>query len=160
MLKMDPTISAAVIGAVATIVGAVLGGALMQSSVLDRLFSSSHFTQLVGKWDSIWTDLKDPQKKVFKELFVVTRQKGSRVFGYIIVEGKADKRWEFEGNFSGRFLQLYYHPSPEADDKLFLDYGCYFFDLQGDGTFKGYSVGFDHEENAIDVSEHRLKKIR
>jgi ATP-dependent exoDNAse (exonuclease V) alpha subunit len=27
-----------------------------------------------------------------------------------------------------------------ADDKLFQDYGCYFFDLLPDGTFDGYSI--------------------
>lgn len=36
-----------------------------------------------------------------------------------------------------------WHPSKQADDKLFLDYGCYFFELLGNGSFRGYAVGFD-----------------
>jgi hypothetical protein len=55
-------------------------------------------------------DLNDTEKTTHRENFVITRQKGSRIYGYITMEEEPDKRWEFEGNFSGRFLQLFYYP--------------------------------------------------
>jgi hypothetical protein len=93
-----------------------------------------------------------------KESLIITKQKGSKIFGFITMDNEPDKKWEFEGNFTGRFLQLFYFPSKDAEDKLFLDYGCYFFDMLGDGTFDGYSVGFMWNENKTSVAKHKLKR--
>lgn len=157
---MDPAVAAAVIGGVATLVAAVVGAIVGQSGVIERIVHRGHITRLTGTWDSTWVDLADTSRRELKETFVIAKQKGSRITGYITMDSEPDKRWEFEGNFSGRFLQLYYFPSKHADNRLFLDYGCYFFDMQGDGSFKGYSVGFDWSENATDLSEHRLRRVR
>ena len=54
---------------------------------------------------------------------------------------------------------MLYFPAPDAGDKLFLDYGCYFFDLPADGSFKGYSVGFDYKDGKLSFSEHNMKRI-
>lgn len=105
-------------------------------------------------------DLNDRTKTNHLENFIITRQKGSRIYGYITMDDHPDKRWEFEDNFSGRFLQLLYYPSKEAEDKLFLDFGCYFFDMLGDGTFDGYSVRFYWETNSTDASKHKLKRAK
>jgi hypothetical protein len=157
---MDSDVLAAIIGAVATVVGAAIGALLGRSDFLDKLFRGSKFTSITGKWESTWVDLNEAGKTSHRENFVITRQRGSRIYGYITMEEEPDKKWEFEGNFSGRFLQLFYYPSKDAEDKLFLDYGCYFFDMLGDGTFVGYSVGFDWQENATDVSKHKLRRVR
>ncbi|MBI5779156.1 MAG: hypothetical protein HZA49_06840 [Planctomycetes bacterium] len=156
---MNTDILTALIGAGGTIIGAIIGALLARTDFFDRLFKGSKFLSLVGKWKSTWEDYNYPNN-AYKELLVIERQKGSNIYGYITMEDKPDKKWNFEGNFSGRFLQLFYFPSKEAEDKLFLDYGCYFFEMQGNGAFKGYSIGFDYEANSMGVSTHRIERIR
>jgi len=67
--------------------------------------------------------------------------------------------WDVEGDYNDRFLRLFWHPSSSSANKFFLDYGCYFFELQGDGTFKGYSVGYDSETNKVEADQHELRPI-
>jgi hypothetical protein len=157
---IDSSVLAALIIGVCTVIGAIIGALLARSDFLEKLFRGSKIYPLVGKWESTWEDIDDPNKVLQKELLVIERQRGSRTYGYITMEDEPDKKWNFEGNFSGRFLQLFYYPSKEAENKLFLDYGCYFFEMQTDGTFKGYSVGVYWETNKIGVSTHQLKRIR
>jgi hypothetical protein len=156
---MEPTILSGIIGAIGTVVGAVLGAILARSEVIDNIFRRNKFLNLVGKWESVWKDLGNKNSAWSKELLIVERQKGSRIWGHIEMESEPDKRWDFEGNFSGRFLQLMYYPSKNSDNKLFLDYGCYFFELQGDGTFQGYSIGFSWDRNKTYPSTHQLKRV-
>jgi len=157
---MNTQVLVALIGAIGTVFGAILGALVGRSNFFDRLFKGSKFWRLVGKWKSTWQDIDTTDNSLHRELLVIERQNGSRIRGYITMEDKPDKRWNFEGNFSGRFLQLSYYPSEEAEDKLFLDYGCYFFEMLGDGSFKGHSIGFDYERNKIGVSTHRLERIK
>ncbi|MEI6039663.1 MAG: hypothetical protein WCQ52_08250 [Actinomycetes bacterium] len=148
---MDTTILAAVIGAVSTVVAAILG----QTGVLDALLRGRRYPKLPTEWNSTWIDIKDKERKEYRERFFITRQRGAKIRGYILVDAAPDKRWEFEGNFTGRFLQLFYYPSEKADDKFFQDYGCYFFELRGT-DFIGYSVGYDYIGRELDLSEHKL----
>lgn len=148
---MDTTLLASIIGGVATVIAAVLG----QTGVFDALLHGRRYPQLPKEWDSTWVDIKDTAKKEHRERFFITKQRGSKVRGYITYDIAPDKRWEFEGNFTGRFLQLFYYPSEKADDKLFQDYGCYFFELRGT-DFIGYSVGYDYIGRELDLSEHKL----
>lgn len=152
---MDSTTIAAIIGATATIIAATLG----QKGIFDKMFLGQRTVQLLGKWESTWIDFGDKTEKKYSENFYVTKQKGSKIFGYISMDSEPGKRWEFEGNFTGRFLQLFYYPSKDAEDKLFLDYGCYFFDLMGDGSFDGYSVGYYWDKNEKFVSMHSMKRV-
>jgi hypothetical protein len=55
---------------------------------------------------------------------------------------------------------LFWHPSRDADDKFFLDYGCYFFELQGNGSFTGYAVGFDWGTNKTEIGPHILRRVK
>lgn len=126
---MDPTILSGIIAAVGTVIGAVLGTILARSEVIDDLFRRNKFLNVRGKWQSSWKELSNESSNPSKELLVIERQKGSKIWGYIEMESEPDKRWDFEGNFNGRFLQLMYYPSRKSDNKLFLDYGCYFFEL-------------------------------
>ncbi len=148
---MDPTILAATIGAVSTIAAAVLG----QTGVFEVLIRGRRYPKLPTEWKSTWVDIKDQEKKEHNERFFITKQRGPKIRGYILYDSAPDKRWEFEGNFTGRFLQLFYYPSEKADDRLFQDYGCYFFELCGT-EFVGYSVGYDYIGRALDLSEHKL----
>jgi hypothetical protein len=148
---MDTTIVASLIGGAFTISAAFLG----QSGALDAIFHGRRYPKLPKELDSTWVMLQDPEKKKHKERFFVTEQRGPKIRGYILYDDAPDKRWEFEGNFTGRFLQLFYYPSEKADDKLFQDYGCYFFELRGT-DFLGYSVGYEFTNCAIGVAEHSL----
>lgn len=153
---MDNTLLAAIIGGIATIAAAILG----QRGFFVKINIGNKTTRLIGKWKSTWTDFDDTSNKSFTEIFQVTKQNGSKIFGYITMDTEPDKRWDFEGNFTGRFLQLFYYPSKDAEDKLFLDYGCYFFEFIGNGSFEGYSVGFYWDKNEKFVSKHTLKPIK
>ena len=149
---MDSTLAASLIGAGATVAAALLG----QSGAFEALFHGRRYPKLPTEWSSSWIDLKDQERKERKERFFITKQRGPKVRGYILYDTAPDKRWEFEGNFTGRFLQLFYYPSDKADDKLFQDYGCYFFQLEGT-HFVGYSIGYDYDARILDVSEHKLE---
>jgi hypothetical protein len=158
---MDSTVLSGIIGAVGTVIGALLGALLARSEFLDNIFRSDKIIGIAGKWESRWKDTDDTNESAWsKETVFVEKQKGSRIWGYIEMDAEPDKRWEFEGNFNGRFLQLMYYPSKKADNKLFLDYGCYFFDLQGDGKFSGYSIGFSWDTNNTHASFHEMKRVR
>lgn len=113
------------------------------------------YPKLPKEWDSTWVDIQDEEKKEYRERLIITKQRGPKICGYILVDATPDKRWDFEGNFTGRFLQLFYYPSEKADDKLFQDYGCYFFELHGT-EFIGYSIGYDYIRRGLDLSEHKL----
>ena len=152
---MDPEIVAGILGVGGSIVGAVIGGFIGRSDLPDKLKQGSEFWSLRGEWDSTWEDIENPGK-VRHELLVVDRQKGARIYGHVTMDDEPDKRWDIEGIFSGRFLQLIYLPSKHATAQMFLDYGCYFFQLQGDGSFDGYSVGFAWKTNKIGATKHQL----
>lgn len=151
----DSNILAAIIVGGCTIVGAIVGAFLAKYPFMTRVFRASGMWSLIGEWDGLWVDLDDKKKREYRERLVITKQRKSRVYGYIQVQGEVDKKWNCEGRYTGRFLQLYYYPSDDAKSK-FLDYGCYFFEIQGDGTFKGYSVGFDWGSNRTGLSRHKL----
>lgn len=158
---MDPQVESALITSLGYIAAAAIGGLLFyRLDIIDTLLSRNKFLRLVGRWDSSWQYIDDPKRAPGREILVIERQKGSRIYGSITTEDYPDKKWEFEGNFTGHFLHLLYYPSKEADDKLFLDYGCYFFEMNGDGSFEGYSIGYDLEYNSITISKHRISKIK
>ncbi len=148
---MDSTLAAGLIGAAATVFAAFLG----QSGAFESLFRGKKYRKLPTEWESTWIDIDDLTQKEHREKFFISKQKGGKISGYILYDTAPDKRWEFEGNYTGRFLQLLYFPSEKADDTLFQDYGCYFFQL--DGTeFVGYSIGYAYEGGTIAASKHKL----
>jgi len=157
---MEPAIVSAIITGATTVFGAIVGAVLGRSEVADNLFRRDKFLRIVGKWESTWKEIGNESSTLAKELLVIERQKGSKIWGYIDMESEPDKRWDFEGNFNGRFLQLMYYPSKKSNNQLFLDYGCYFFELQGDGKFNGYSIGFSWDLNKTYPSTHQLKRVR
>lgn len=152
---MDSTLTAGLVGAAATVFAAFLG----QTGAFEALFRGKKYNKLPTEWVSTWIDIDDSKQKEHSEKFFITTQKRGKIRGYILYETAPDKRWDFEGNFTGRFLQLFYYPSDKADDNLFQDYGCYFFQL--DGTeFVGYSIGYDYEGRTIAASRHTLTAKR
>jgi hypothetical protein len=155
---METEVVVGLIGAIGSVIAAVAGALLGRSDFFDRVRQGSKFWSLRGKWDSTWQDIADETQHTWQELLVVERQKGSRVFGYITMEAEPDKRWDFEGLFSGRFFQLMYWPSKQAEASLFLDYGCYLLELQGDGSFNGHPVSFYWDNNKMAVSKQELRR--
>lgn len=105
---------------------------------------------LLGKWESLWVEIVDNDKRTSRELFEITKQRGTRVYGNITMNTEPDKKWDLEGNFNGRFLQLFWSPSKDSNNKLFLDFGCYFFELKGRGLFEGYGVGYEWSTDIIE----------
>lgn len=156
---MAPEVTAAIIttgGLVLVSLGAFVG----RLRFFDNLFNGGRMLNLLGNWESTWKDC-DPDGDSGTEFLVIERQRGARVWGYIYMDTEAekDKRWSFEGNFNGRFFQLMYFPSDKADNKLFLDYGCYFFELKGNGSFAGYSIGYQWNNDKAGPSTHQLRRV-
>ena len=153
---MDSSIIVGIIGAAATIVGALIG----RSDIIDKVFRRSSIPRLTGRWESSWSENVGDHLTAFKKIITITKQKGSRIHGNITMDVvHPDKKWIVEGDFNGRFLRLFWSPSKEADNKLFLDYGCYFFELEGSGCFTGYAVGFDCVADQTIVCQHQLKRV-
>lgn len=157
---MDSTLIAAVIGGFATVFAAVVGGVVGRSDGWDRLVSKSRFPRMAGtRWESSWAEPVDGVAQPHKEMFEFIAQKKGRVFGIITMDTLPDLKWEIEGDYNDRFLRLFWHPSSDAKNQFFLDYGCYFFERQGDGSFLGYAVGFDSGTNKIEFGEHQLRQL-
>ncbi len=153
---MDPIIIVGVVGALSTIIAAVIG----RSDLLDKIMNSTNFPRITGSWESLWSETQNDTELKFREIIHITKQRGSKIYGYITMESEMDKKWDIYGDYNGRFLRIFWHPSKDADDKLFLDSGCYFFELQGNGSFNGYATGFDWTANRILNVQHVLKRIR
>lgn len=158
---MDSNLVAAGIGAIATVVGAVFGGIATQSQIWENLFIRSRFPKLAGtRWESCWVEKINGAQCEQTEMFEFTMQRRGRVYGYITMEALPDLKWKIEGDYNDRFLRLFWHPSTEANNKFFLDYGCYFFERQGNGSFKGYAVGFDSQSNKVEIGQHTLRQLQ
>lgn len=155
---MTPTVTAAIISTSGAILIA-LGGFLGRTRLIDNLLSRGKGLKLAGtRWRSTWQDT-DKARACGEEILVVEEHRGSRVLGYIVLEGKSGKRWDFEGNFNSPFLQLVYYPSEKSSEQMFRDYGCYFFQLKGNGYFDGYSMGYSGGQDRLTVSKHQLNRI-
>jgi hypothetical protein len=151
---MEPIIVSGLIGATGTIVGALIG----RLGIVDRLLTAGRIPRLTKtRWESTW---QENDGSTQKEIFNFTRQRGTRVSGFITKETEPNKEWKLAGDFNGRFLRLNWQPSRHAGDKLFLDYGSYFFEMKGNGSFIGYAVGFDYGTSQIEVYVHHLNPIR
>lgn len=146
------------------LVGAIIA-AIVQTQLPPDLIPSI-FTRksgpnvLLGKWDSSWGPSAEEIEKEH-ETITITRQSGTRIWGTArrATADDKDKEWELNGRFDGHFLQMLYYPSKNSPNKDFLDYGCYFFKKQGDGTMKGYSAGFGSDKGVDSVTaEHALMR--
>src|SRR5262245_22987560 len=123
---MDSATLSTIVGAGATIVGAILTGLASRSDAWDRFFSRSKFPRLVGtRWQAYW--LHDPRgvRRQEMETFEFTGQKRGRVYGKISMPARPGMLWDFEADYNDRFLRLLWHPSLASENKFFLDYGCY-----------------------------------
>ena len=157
---MEPNILTALIGALGAIAAAIIGAAVGRSENWDRLFARDRFPKLSGtRWESSWLDLADGKMIPKVEVFTFTKQRRGRVYGYITMAQLPELKWEIEGDYNNRFLRLFWQPAADAQNKFFLDYGCYFFERQGLGSFHGYAVGFDLETNKIEIAEHQLRRL-
>ncbi len=79
---------------------------------------------------------------------MVTSQRGQRIEGHITrsTAHEPARRWFIEGRYDGLFLQIIYFPAPDNANADFLSHGCYFFTRKADGSFSGYSTGYDVDE--------------
>ena len=148
---MDSTLLAGVIGGACTIVGSIAGGIITSSETWNRFTSKGRFSELSNtRWLSQWIDIAaNGEFKEVTEQFFFHKQKRQRVYGSITSDSVKDMKWIIEGDYDGRFLRLFWQPDPSSSRRYFVDYGCYFFERQGDGTFKGYGTGYDSEHNKV-----------
>jgi len=155
--NVDPTVVAAIIGASGVVVAAVVGALLGRSGFIDKLFGVGRSLRLLGQWDSRWHSNRTGDHR---EMLFISRQRGARLSGYITHENEPDKKWNFDGNFSGQYLQMMYYPAPDSKNRLFQDYGCYFLKLQPNGEFEGFSVGVDMDSGLIESDHHGIRQVR
>lgn len=157
---MDATIAAGIIGGICTLVAGIGGALIGKSERFDRLFRKSNLPNFVGtKWESKWLETIQDKPEEFKEYFEFIRQKGNRVYGIITSDQFPDMKWSLEGDYNDRFLRLFWTPARDSENQFFLDYGVYFFERNGDGSFKGYAVGYHSETSKVEFGEHSLRKI-
>ncbi len=144
--QTSSTILAAIIGA---IVGAVIQSFLPPYS-LRLLFSRNpNNRSLVGYIDSYWGPAEETHR--FHEVIIISKQRGTMVWGKATRDDEPDKSWDVEGRYDGDYIQMLYFPSKESPNKDFLDYGCYFLKKNTTGIFCGFSTGFGpDEENGKD----------
>ena len=158
---MDSQIIAAIIGLGGTAVGAVLAHVLPNTQLFHRLSNETRHHSLLGSWHSTWGPMPSGPTK-YEEDFIVTKQRGQRVEGYITHAPMPNRRWDFEGRYDGLFLQIYYFPSKQSPDHDFLSHGCYFFTRKADGSFTGYSTGYGEDEvggkEGVTTDYHILKR--
>ncbi|MBO9711588.1 hypothetical protein [Sphingomonas sp.] len=149
-------------GVAATIIGGVLSGYVSRTDAFDRLLWHRKRVQFAGTtWESTWTEVdKNGNSVNLSETFIFKKQIGNRIAGMIEMSQYPDRIWYVEGDYNERFLRLFWTPSKESSDRFFLDYGVYFFERGGDGTFTGYATGFDAEQNRVIVVEHHLQLRR
>lgn len=154
---MAPEVLAAYIGAAATLGGAVLGGLAGRSDLFARLTAARGVPSLKGTtWESEWKPGGEIQKKARIEF---TRQQKGRVYGKLTMDGLKQIVWDVEGIFDGQFLRLFWHPNVNSLNKLATDIGVYFYQRQGDGTFIGWSVGYEFEDGQVHCDRDSLRQL-
>jgi hypothetical protein len=154
---VEKDIVVALIGAAGAVSAAVMGGIIGRSDWFQRSIARNPFPKLEGtRLESKWINLVEGKPKEYKEIIEIKKQKRGRLYGNVTMDEDPKLKWDVEGDYDGRFLRLFWHAS---HDKFYLDHGCYFFERQGDGTFKGYSVGFDARLNKVHVDEHSVRPV-
>ena len=145
---MDAGTVNALIGAGGAIAGAIIGATLqsvLPSDLFQWLGRVPPENSIVGSWDSWWGPTLE-QVKTYHEVVTIRKQYKNRLWGTASRSDEPDRVWELVGRFDGHYLQMFYYPSKESSDLNFLDYGCYFFIRQGDGSMKGFSAGYGPDE--------------
>lgn len=144
------------------VLGAILRELLPGSRLIAWLSRKPAGHNILGAWESTWGE---PPSGPFnrKENLVVSTQRHERVSGYVTREDQPKRKWEIDGRYDGHFLQMNYYPARDATDTDFLDYGCYFFSRQADGSFSGYSTGFgpfdEQPGEGLSIKIHRLQRV-
>jgi hypothetical protein len=116
---------------------------------------------LVSPWDSTWYEGPKKRGEKSHEYLEIYRQEGYEIFATATRKKEPDKKWEIRGRWDGFFLQMYWFPSSDSKKRFdSLDYGCYFFERKGDGSFVGFSTGYGKRKKPkIATDYHELKRI-
>jgi hypothetical protein len=80
---MDSNLLISLIGAGGTIVGAAIGAILGRSDIIDNLLPRSKNLKLGKKLESSWNEIINSSEIKYREIFEITRQKGTKVYGKI-----------------------------------------------------------------------------
>lgn len=150
------------IGFAATVLSGIASGYFSRTDAFDRLFSRDKGNILSGTiWESKWEETASDGQKIAKsEIFRFDKQIKNRIVGSIEMPEYPQRKWVIEGDYNDRFLRLFWTPSKESSDRFFLDYGVYFFERTGKGSFHGYAAGFDADEDRVLVVDHSLTFVR
>jgi len=153
---MNAAIVTAIIGAIATVVAAVVG----RSEFVDQLFRRHRVYDLRGEWKSTWSEPdQDGSSSERTETITITKIRGNRVEGFVQSTHYEGRPCSVEGFFSGRFLLLIWYPTKTTRKRLIDDYGCYFLEKKPDGSFKGECVGFFEHLDKVARFEHTVRRI-
>lgn len=157
---MNPQVQAALIAVLGVIFGAILQATLPGSSFATRLAGKPQGHRLNGLWTSSWGEIGS-QNLTHKSTLTITRHSGTTVTGHVSDSQFPARKLAIEGRYENDVLLMHYFPAPDAEDKDFIDYGCYFLRRQADGSFRGYSVGFPLTDSSLDacLDVHELRRI-
>jgi hypothetical protein len=158
---MTPEVVAALIGVGGAAAGAAISPiARHLAGSRSKVASGGH--SVVGTWRSSWGPMESATVE-HHEVLIIESQRGTVVRGRITYDAEPNRVWIIEGHYNGQFLQLMYMPSPDAPDRDFIDYGCYFMSRGADSVFKGYSVGFGkyeyHPTETLSADYHEMRRI-
>jgi hypothetical protein len=162
---MDSLLVNVLVGIACAVLGGFLSTIWPTHALFNRWFGRvDRSKRLVGTtWDSSWWRPRDPEK-IYHEELTFTRQVGDQVWAQTTRKEEPNKLWEVAGRYDGRYLQLYYWPSPNSPEPNFLDYGCYFLLRRSSGRMEGYSSGHgpdeENQEDSLTSDNHLLVRIK
>src|SRR5262245_10009736 len=157
---MNSTVKAALITGGFSVVAAIAGGAASRTDWFEQYVANNPLPKLEGtRFESTWANIVNNKRKEYREVITITSEKRGRIYGNVKMDETPHLKWDIEGDYDGRFLRIFYHASNDSQNKFFLERGCYFFERQGDGSFKGYSVGYDGRQGKVAVDEHVVRPI-
>jgi hypothetical protein len=153
-------LTSAAVGAAVGAFARPIAEGLIPANLSDRLKRLPEpRNRIGGNWDS-WWGIDHDHVEDNHEIINISRQRGRLVWGTAMRDEEPDKKWDVEGYFDGRHLQLFYSPSATAKNTNFSDYGCYFFVRQGTGIMEGLSIGEGPNKQGKDTVDHEFCRMR
>jgi hypothetical protein len=157
---MSTSILVAIIIASGTLFGAIIAAFInVKADLIRNLFIRRQSIKLLGDWKSSWYVNSEKGYEEHNEIFHIKRQKGERFTGQVSSDEYAGMMCDIEGLYRDGFLQVLWYPSKQESSMGIQSFGCYFFKLQPDGSFKGQALGFYMNKGKMEVYEHTLTRL-
>jgi hypothetical protein len=134
--------------------------AALQAAALRMTLDSEH--RLLGKWKCTTIVEDQGSGGLQTEIVEIERAVGNRVYGKVSSQ-EPDMSFcvcRLEGIWNELYLQMLWFPDIEDGSRDLVDYGCYFFEHQPNGSYKGYAVGFFWNQGRVATYRQTLSRIR